>query len=350
MAVLTPDKVISILNRNSVPAPKVNAQPATQRDLSVSDEELDRLNTPEYIQELNDSVDRYTQALAERRTFITPLLTEVIPFTRENLYLMCAYTGNGKSTLSANIAYPLWQEKRKVLIISNEEKDEDVMMRIGAIHLGLNFNDFKKGRMSKEDELRIKALFPEITPYVRILGINFKSGFTTTTEGIKNALDQIKGKGYACAMIDYFQNIKNSATNPQAKTYDVLNDLRIWLGQYIKTCDVPVVMFAQLHSLSKRKGEDIDHRLKHNSDIVEPSTVIIEAIPNHEELFTSMIVWKDRFGAQGFRIKLGFDDGRFVDYDQAFQAKAAQRKQARAQNALDRQYDELRKTLSEDEE
>lgn len=351
MAKITPDKVISILDKLGGGATLHAPTPNTiSEEFKISDEDLDYRGSQEYSDKAKDKVDRYNLALAQKQTFITPTLTNVIPFTKENLYLMCAYTGSGKSTLSANIAYPLWQEEKKVLIISNEENEEDILFRIACLHLGLNFNDYRKGRMTYEDQQQVLALFPSIIQYVRIFDVSYKDGFTSYVDGIKSVLTQIKGKGYSCVMIDYFQNIRYSRGNPKAKAFDVLYDLRSWLAQYIKSSEIPVVLFAQLHSRSKRTGEDIDNRVKDCPPIIEPATVIIEAIPNYEELYTSLIICKDRFGAQGFRLKVGFDNGKFVDYTPQFQALAKQRKQQMTANQTDQDYKNLIEYLKDDEE
>jgi len=238
-----------------------------------------------------------------------------------NLYFICAYFCNGKSTVAANISYPLWQQGKKILIISNEESKQDVLFRISCLHLGLNFNDYKKGRMDITTIKSVIALFPVISGFVKIKDVNYRDGFTTKSEGVNNLLETIKDADYSCVMIDYYQLIKYSSADKSADSYRVLDDLRIWLGQYIKRANLPVVLFAQLHSIGKRNNKDLDSRIKDCPVIYEPSTVVIEVIPNFDEMSSDFIIHKDRFGLAGKHIMCGFEKGRFIDGEAFEQAK-----------------------------
>lgn len=284
-------------------------------DINVSLEEIESFGDKESISKMFNSIASYNSMLKEKITFVNSDLTKAIPFTRENLYLLCAYSGSGKSTVAANVSYPLWKQGKKSLVISNEESEQDVLFRIACLEHGYNFNDYKKGRMPKAQQRECMILFPEISKYVKVVDVNYKGGITTKVEGVKNILEMIADKDFSCAMIDYYQLIKRSTVNPNAGSYDILNEFRIWLGQYIKRANIPIVVFAQLHSLGKRNNKDLDNRIKHCPDIYEPSTVVVEIVPNFEEHTSDFIIHKDRFGFAGMKITCGFDHGRFVTLD-----------------------------------
>jgi len=284
------------------------------QDLSLDD--LDSFGDDTSIKDMYSDIAKYRRMLRERVTFINDDLTEIVPFTRENLYLMCAYTGSGKSTAAANISYPLWQQKKKIMVISNEESQQDIIFRIACLHLGYNFNDYKKNIMPKVNVTECMAMFKEIAEYVKVVDVNYKNGITSTVEGVKRILNLVADADYSCVMIDYHQLIKKSTSNPNMKTYDALNELRIWFGQYIKRANLPLVVFAQLHSIGKRNNVDLDNRIKHCPDIIEPSTVVIEMIPDFESKTTDFAIKKDRFGMAGKKIKCLFERGRFVEYDE----------------------------------
>ncbi len=294
---------------------KIGAKNSAEvESFNVSFDDVNNFGDKESLKKMVRNIAKYNKMLDERITFVNDSLTATIPFTRENLYLMCAYTGSGKSTVAANISYPLWKQQKKVLVLSNEESEQDVLFRIACLELGLNFNEYKKGRMSQQEQMLAIALFPEISRYVKVLDVSYKNGLTTKVEGIKNALEAVRASDYSCVLIDYFQLVKYSVSDKTKKAYDVLNDLRIWLGLYIKSANVPIVLFVQLYSQSKRqaKGHDIDTRIKDCSAIVEPATVIIEIIPNFEDHTTDFIIHKDRFGEAGGRIVCPFDKGRYL--------------------------------------
>ena len=306
-----------------------------QSDVEVSLDEIDSFGDKASILEMFDSIKQYNRMLKERITFVNPHLTKLIPFTRENLYLMCAYTGNGKSTIAANISYPLWQQGKKVLVIANEESKSDVLYRIACLHLGYNFNAWKKGQMPVPQQKECVNLFPEISKYVKVLDVVYKDGLTTKIEGVINALDAVQNADFSCCLIDYYQLIVNSVDDPSKGRYDVLNKLRIYLQRYIKKSNIPIVLFAQLHSMGKRSNVELDSRVKECPAILEAATVVVECIPNFDLKKTDFLIKKDRFGLQGTKIECGFENGKFVNYDEGFKNKVKQAEVDRLATAVE---------------
>lgn len=303
---LTPEQIQEQLKRMS--------NVSSKNEVNISLDDIESFGNKESLKEMLIDISKYNKMLAERITLINDPLTAAVPFTRENLYLFCAYTGSGKSTVAANISYPLWKQGKKILVLSNEESQHDILFRIGCLELGYSFNDYKKGHMPIEDQKQIVGLFPDISRTVKVLDVTYKDGITTKIEGIKKALEAVKKEdSYSCVLIDYYQLIKYSLNDSKKTAYENLNDLRVWLGQYIKGSTMPVVLFAQLYSVSKRGGaKDIDARIKDCSAIVEPATVIIEVVPNFDAQTSEFIIHKDRFGRAGHRIVCGFERGRYV--------------------------------------
>jgi len=316
MSKLTPDQIAKALSATPSNKRQTNGVIGLDTsvvDVSVSFDEVESFGNKESITGMYESIANYNRMLQEKITFINKALTAAIPFTRENLYLICAYTGNGKSTIAANISHPLWKEGKKTLVIANEEPEQDVLYRIACLELGHNFNDYKKGTMPLEHQKQCILLFPSISKFVKVLDVNYKGGLTTKLEGVKNALEAVKTKDYSAVMIDYFQLVRYSAADSTRSTYSVLDDFRIFLGQYIKSSNIPVVLFAQLHSIGKRNNVELDSRIKECPGILEPSTVVLEVVPNFEDKSTDFKICKDRFGFQGQKITCAFDKGRYVE-------------------------------------
>jgi len=327
MAVLSKEHQEQLLKRAGISS--------SSSDITVSIDEIDSFGDKESLLKMYKNIASYNKMLNERITLINDSLTAAIPFTRENLYLFCAYTGSGKSTVAANISYPLWKQGKKVLVVSNEESEQDVLLRVACLDKGYNFNEYKKGQMPPELLRELCAMLPEIAKYVKVLDVVWREGLTTKVEGVKAALESVKGHGYSCVLIDYYQLIKYSLRQPDKTTYEVLNDLRTWLGQYIKSSEVPVCLFVQLYSVGKKGGtKDIDARIKECSAIVEPATVIIEVIPNWEDATTDFVIHKDRFGVAGHKIVCPFEKGRYL-------------KQISEREVAERQLDKLEANLQE---
>jgi len=70
------------------------------------------------------------------------------------------------------VLLPPYKEQKKTLVISNEEPKQDIVFRIACLELGYNFNDYKKGRMPKSQQLDCAKLFPEICKYVKIIDVS----------------------------------------------------------------------------------------------------------------------------------------------------------------------------------
>lgn len=324
MSKLTPEQIAKALQ--STPSSKSDVKVEVDVNLDVSLSELDSFGDKESIKEMYDSVKSYNKMLGEKITFVNKALTAAIPFTRENLYLMCGYSGNGKSTIAANISYPLWKEGKKTLVISNEEPKQDIIYRIACLELGYNFNDYKKGLMPQAQQLECMKLYPEICKFVKVVDVNFNNGISSTLEGIKKILTQVENADYSAVMIDYFQQIKKSVVNPNKSGLDVLTDLRMWLGRYIRKSNIPVVLFAQLHSLGKRNNQELDSRIKDCPSVYEPSTVVVEIVPDFENKITKFIIKKDRFGYQGMKIECAFSKGRYIEITAAHLQKIQEEK------------------------
>lgn len=329
MAKITPDKISRILQGSPKEASK----------MEISYDEIDSLGGKEDVIQMFKNIARYNAMLKERITFINQTITAAVPFTKENLYLICGYSGNGKSTIAANVSYPLWQEGKKSLVITNEESKEDVYMRIACLHLGSNFNEYKKGLMPVIKQRECAALIPQIAKFVKVADVNFATktveNATATVEGVKALLSSVMNSDYSCVMLDYYQLIKKSIERPDASAYEVLNDFRIWLGQFIKRAEIPVVVFAQLHSLGKRNNKDLDNRIKHCADIYETSTVVLEVIPNFEEKTSDFLIVKDRFGLAGNRIACAFEKGRYVNISEETLKKLRDEKVSDLKNLID---------------
>jgi len=286
----------------------------------LSEADIEALSSDEAILDMKKRIISYNQMLREKITFINDELTNSIPFTKENLYLIAANSGAGKSSAAANIAYPLWRQGKKILIVSTEEPAEDIYFRIGCLHYGVSFNSYKKGLMPIDGQSRIVSLFSEMKKYVFVVDVRTKDGAVFNADWVQKTMQTIRNSNYSCVMIDYFQLIKHDRAHPSLKTYEVLNNFRIFLMQYIKSCSMPVVLFAQLHSLSKRPGKEIDNRIKECPTIVEAATIIIEVVPNYKSEHSDFIIHKSRFDGTivGKTFRMGFKEGKYVSYTQDF--------------------------------
>ena len=236
----------------------------------------------------------------------------------DHRFLLGDFTVVHNSSCAANITYPLWQEGKRVLVISNEESKQDVYLRIACLHLGHDFNSYKKGNLPLTELLEAVKLFEDISKYVHVFDIGEKDGASSKLEGIKEILEAAKDENYSCILIDYWQNIRASIESPDKGKFAVLDELRSYFMEYIKVNPIPLVVFAQLHSIGKRQNKDLDSRIKDAPTIYEAATVVLEMVADFKKRVTHFAIKKDRFGLQGFKITLGYDRGRFVEITDDF--------------------------------
>ncbi len=288
--------------------------PEQMKTMEATVDELRNFGDQSDLKEIVAAIARHNRMLKERLTLINDSLTKAIPLVRENLYLFAAYTGSGKSSTAANISYPLWKQGKKVLIISNEETQKDVISRIACLEAGINFQSVIRGEITKMEEMSYVVHIPSIKQHVIV--ISAEDPRTTRLEGMKNILDAARNEDFAAIIIDYFQLIKYSEQFPNKEPYKVMMEFKDYLNGYVKTATAPVIMFAQLWSLSKRpaKGTELDSRLKECASIQDGASVVVEIVPNFQESTTDFLVCKDRFfGRKGEKLTCPYQKGRFLD-------------------------------------
>jgi archaellum biogenesis ATPase FlaH len=282
--------------------------------MEASPEEMRNFGSTNDLRDIVAAIARHNRMLKERLTLVNDSLTKAIPLVRENLYLFAAYTGSGKSSTAANISYPLWKQGKKVLIISNEETQKDVISRIACLEAGLNFQSVIRGEISKMEEMSYVVHIPSIKQQVIV--VSAEDPRTTRLEGMKNLLEAAKNENFSAIIIDYFQLIKYSEEHPNKEPYKVMMEFKDYLNAYIKTSNAPVIMFAQLWSLSKRpaKGTELDSRLKECASIQDGASVVVEIVPNFEQSTTDFLICKDRFfGRKGDKLTCPYENGRFLN-------------------------------------
>jgi replicative DNA helicase len=284
------------------------------KEMEASVDEMRDFGNADELRAIISDIARHNRMLKERLTLVNDSLTRAIPLVRENLYLFAAYTGSGKSSCAANISYPLWKQGKKVLIISNEETQKDVVSRIACLEAGVSFQGVIRCEISKMEELSYVAHIPSIKQHVIVIPADDPR--TTCIEGVKNILEAAKNEDFSAIIIDYFQLIKRSEQQPNKEPYRVMMEFKDYLNAYIKTSNAPVVMFAQLWSLSKRPAKDteLDSRLKECASIQDGASVVVEIVPNFKESTTDFLICKDRFfGRKGDRITCQYSKGRYLD-------------------------------------
>lgn len=278
------------------------------------------------IAKLQKDNDEYMEAAKNAMRFIIPKFDNFVPFFRKNFILIGARTGEGKSTAVANIAFAALAESKRVLVLTNEEKSEDFYNRVTAISRGWHYTNHSKFTDKQKEVFR--NMIPVLARGGRLTVVdnnhNGSHGVTTSIEGIATIFENLMKSGtyYDVVLIDYYQNIIHSQKYPNLSENEVQARLSRMMDKYKNEYPAPICMMAQITPPDKDDKIPFQHRIKGRKIIMDPATCVIEMIRNTKELFTVFKFHKSRFNeAIGKDIKVGYDNGKFVEYDTAFAEK-----------------------------
>lgn len=323
-----------------------------ERDMEIAKNSNFGAMTTDQIREIQKNNDEYMEAAKHAMTFIDPLFDNKVPFFRKNFILVGARTGEGKSTAVANIAHTLLQEKnpalgrkRRILVLTNEERAEDFYNRITALLCGWHYTNHSKFTQEQRDMFH--KMIPLLAKDGRLTVIdnnhNGSHGVTTSIEGIATVFDNLiaNEEWYDVILIDYYQNIIHSQKYPHWSENEVQAKLSRMMDKYKNVYPAPIVMFAQINPPDKDDKIPFQHRIKGRKIIMDPSTFAVEMIRDTKLQMTKWVVHKSRFTeAIGTEMKTGYDKGKFVKYDSAFATKVQAAAYKREADRLNAQIDQ----------
>lgn len=252
-------------------------------------------------------------------SFMFSDLDDFIQLAPGSLALFCAATGTGKSTITANVAYSLLRQGKRVLIIANEEKRTDVAARISCLQLDVNIHKYKsKNGLPETIKNNVLENIKNFDPkQLSIVALDFKddSRIVTSPEGmialLRNATDK-----FDAIIIDYYQNINQSINNPGLQPHEA-NEIFAKEVDHIKNeVGCPIILMAQI----RRGDDDYKTRLEGRRLILNKCTDVFEVKIDKAYNRSMMICHKDRWlGNQGEERFVGYEGGRYVPYTREFE-------------------------------
>lgn len=302
----------------------------------------------EQITHIQRENDEYIVAAKNSMSFIDKVFDGFVPFFRKNLILIGAQTGQGKSTAVANIVFrvkdqinPLTGKPRRCLVLTNEERAEDVYNRITSLAMGWSYTNHSAFTDEQTDIYRKAIPAWAASGLVTVVDNTHggSHGVTTSLEGIENVFEKLINEKiyYDVVIIDYYQNIIISKRDPSMSENDVQARLSRMLDRYKNIYPAPIVIMAQMKPLDRDDRTPWQERIKGRKIIADSCTFVIEMAANFDDYCTQWTVWKSRFTQSvGRGFKTGWDKGKYIEYTEDFAKKVEAQKQERASKELDK--------------
>lgn len=278
-------------------------------------EKVSRLHTELEQEDLtNRSFDkqRMLKEIEDRKNaviFLNERISKHFIAAPGSLIVIPSMTNNGKSTLTAHIAEAIVNQNKKVLILSNEEKEEDVRARISCLRTKVSFGDYKTNKCTLEDIEKVLNDAEFMSKDAKLVVISPKNEAdaykVTTVKGVMATLEKAKGK-FDAVIIDYYTNVNISEVGVQ-DPWTVNNALASELNVFKDSSPFPIIAMAQCDSLRNEKNkqelDDSDfeaqhpmYRWKGGKSIIIYATDIIELKKDFENSRSYLYAHKVRFG------------------------------------------------------
>lgn len=232
-------------------------------------DEIDRLNRIQEDLEKEDLLNRKFDPKKMRKdfedrkkpvTFLNKTISKDIIAAPGSLIVIPSMTNNGKSTLTAHIAEAVIKEGKSVLILSNEEKEQDVRARISCLRTGISFGDYKTNKCSDDQFDTVLSDAEELSDTNKLVVISTDTEEdaykVTTVKGIMTTLEKAKGH-FDMVIIDYYTNVNRSEVGVQ-EPWSINNNLASELNIFKDSCPFPLIVFAQCEALKSDKK--VDHK------------------------------------------------------------------------------------------
>ena len=238
--------------------------------------------------------------------FLFPATEDFLKLAPGRVYLFCAPTGNGKSTLSAAISESFIRLNKNVLVLANEEAESDVRSRVSCIRTGNSFGRFKSNNNPYPKSVvdQIKQDIVDIGEKLIVITSDMPGGryFTANKDGIVGVIEKNAGK-IGCVIIDYYQRVVKTDLNPEAN-WEAQRELAFELDNLKKIVGCPIIVFAQCGNIQDKKGappqESFEsshprYRWQGSKEIINTATDIIEFRKDYDLRCTHLFAYKARF-------------------------------------------------------
>lgn len=174
----------------------------------------------------SDVLEYYERVKNGFRGVLTPweaLNEATYGFWPGDLCIFVARQGVGKTFALLMMARQAWIDGKRVLFIGTEMSRERLALRLYAIHIGLCYDDFRKGRLSSDGE---KRLYEGVNSMLSAKGFDIygSNSFKADMTGIEISADE---SDYDIIFIDGVYLVRNRGINRTEIVSNTADDLKV---------------------------------------------------------------------------------------------------------------------------
>lgn len=243
---------------------------------------------------------------------------------RGGMYIVGARPGMGKTTLALNIAEEVATHGTKVLFVSLEMSDHQIMCKRISRETGIPYTSLMSGHMESKDISEMDTVTPMLAQ--RPLMVNTKTGLTVSD------INLLINKAAGCqfCVVDYLGLVR--PTRPTNVRYEDYTNISGELKQLAKKLDIPIMVLSQLNRQNTGRQDKRPQLsdLRDTGAVEQDADAVIllhragyykrdpgEAAPDQEEI--ELIVAKNRHGNTGTtKLAWSGECGRVAAYDYRF--------------------------------
>lgn len=263
------------------------------------------------------------------RTGISKLDQLTKGFQPEELIILAARPGMGKSALAMNLAINIAKHnkggKAGVAIFSLEMNNEQLVMRMLSHETNINNNTLKSGYLTHQDWQQFELR----TQHLRSYNIFFDDSSASNLSEIRTKCRKLKQEGkLEFLIIDYLQLISEKGVNRQEQVSAISRSLK----QLARELKIPVLALSQLsREIEKRSKEDrrpVLADLRESGSIEQDADIVMflyredvyePELRGESHSNTELIIQKNRSGGLGSVDLLFFPEySRFSEKEENF--------------------------------
>lgn len=278
-----------------------------------------------WLSHYKESIKQLDKSMKNRLPCMTEEVSKVMPLEGVEMLLFGALTGQGKSTIAANMAVPILAENRRILYLSTEERAEDILIRVAALQNGWNPNNQRD--WNQETKLKRDLAVEQLVRDGKLLivdsyspgvdeqtGQPIKPADLSMLEDFKLVLnsvvrDELK---FDLLIVDYISKVGMARRKNENVEWKVISEATKFVEEWCKSAQTPAIVFTQLKN-KETDTQEFKMRLPGSKRILDYVTCAVEIATDYDAKTTKLICHKNRKYGKLFRKTLKFDKGKFVD-------------------------------------